>query len=51
MRFIAYDLGRAAVDVLFDEIDRDHDETHRQATVHRVAMPVRTRESVAPPSA
>ena len=46
-----YDLGRAAVDVLFDEIDRDHDETHRQATVHRVAMPVRTRGSVAPPSA
>jgi LacI family transcriptional regulator len=46
-----YDLGRAAVDVLFDEIYRDHDETQRQATVHRVAMPVRTRESVAPPSA
>ena len=46
-----YDLGRAAVDVLFDEIDRDHHESHRQATVHRVAMPVRTRESVAPPSA
>jgi LacI family transcriptional regulator len=46
-----YDLGRAAVDVLFDVIDRDHDEPHRQATVHRVAMPVRTRDSVAPPSA
>jgi LacI family transcriptional regulator len=46
-----YDLGRAAVDVLFDEIDRDHDDTHRQAAVHRVAMPVRTRGSVAPPSA
>jgi LacI family transcriptional regulator, galactose operon repressor len=45
-----YDLGRAAVDVLFDEIDRDHGDTPRQATVHRVAMPVRTRESVAPPS-
>ena len=46
-----YDLGRAAVDVLFDEIDGDHDETHRQARVHRVAMPVRTRGSVAPPGA
>jgi LacI family transcriptional regulator len=46
-----YDLGRAAVDVLFDEIDRDPRETHRQAAVHRVAMPVRMRESVAPPSA
>ncbi len=46
-----YDLGRAAVDVLFDEIDRDPRETHRQATVHRVAMPVRMRGSVAPPSA
>ena len=46
-----YDLGRAAVDVLFDEIDRGHDASHREATVHRVAMPVRTRESVAPPGA
>jgi LacI family transcriptional regulator len=45
-----YELGRAAVDVLFDEIDRGHHETHRQATVHRVAMPVRTRGSVAAPS-
>jgi LacI family transcriptional regulator len=46
-----YDLGRAAVDVLFDEIDRAHGETHRQPMVHRVEMPVRTRDSVAPPSA
>jgi LacI family transcriptional regulator, galactose operon repressor len=46
-----YDLGRAAVDVLFDEIERDPRETPRQAAVHRVAMPVRMRESVAAPSA
>jgi hypothetical protein len=42
---------RPNICVLFDEIDRDDGDTHRQATMHRVAMPVRTRESVAPPSA
>jgi LacI family transcriptional regulator len=46
-----YDLGRAAVDVLFDEIDRDRNGGEREAVVHRVPMPVRTRGSVAPPSA
>jgi LacI family transcriptional regulator len=46
-----YDLGRTAVDVLFDEIDRDRDDGEREARVHRVPMPVRGRESVAPPSA
>jgi LacI family transcriptional regulator len=46
-----YDLGRTAVDVLFDEIDRDRDEGEHEARVHRVPMPVRGRESVAPPSA
>jgi LacI family transcriptional regulator, galactose operon repressor len=44
-----YDVGRRAVDVLFEEIDRDHDESGRAPSVHRVAMPVRNRESVAPP--
>jgi LacI family transcriptional regulator len=43
-----YDLGRTAVDVLFEEIDR-HDEVDRQAKVHRVPMPLRERESVAAP--
>jgi LacI family transcriptional regulator len=45
-----YDLGRTAVDVLFEEIERDHEEGDRAVDVHRVAMPVRYRESVAPPS-
>jgi len=45
-----YDLGRRAVDVLFDEIDRDDVRTDPNARVHRVPMPVRERESVAPPS-
>lgn len=44
-----YELGRKAVDVLFAEIERGSDGG--AATVHRVSMPVRTRESIAPPSA
>lgn len=48
-----YDLGRKAVDVLFAEIDR-HREARREGAdhgsrMHRVPMPVRLRESVAPP--
>jgi LacI family transcriptional regulator len=46
-----YDLGRKAVDVLFEEIAGDPDQTDQQAKVHRVPMPIRKRESVAPPSA
>jgi LacI family transcriptional regulator len=45
-----YDLGRTAVDVLFDEIGRDRDAGDREARVHRVAMPIRVRGSVGPPS-
>jgi LacI family transcriptional regulator len=44
-----YELGRKAVDVLFAEIERGRDGG--EAAVHRVSMPVRTRESVARPSA
>jgi LacI family transcriptional regulator len=44
-----YELGRKAVDVLFAQIDQRHDGTEPEATVHRVAMPVRSRDSVAPP--
>ncbi|WP_431931240.1 LacI family DNA-binding transcriptional regulator [Nonomuraea jabiensis] len=43
-----YELGRKAVDVLFTEIDRDRADGDRVGEVHRVAMPVRGRESVAP---
>jgi LacI family transcriptional regulator len=43
-----YELGRTAVDVLFAQIDGRRDEPGR---VHRVPMPVRDRESVAPPGA
>jgi LacI family transcriptional regulator len=46
-----YDLGRKAVDVLFAEIANRHDDADRAGEVHRVPMPVRHRESVAPPSA
>ncbi|GAA0977513.1 hypothetical protein GCM10009555_038800 [Acrocarpospora macrocephala] len=41
-----YELGRKAVDVLFAEMGRDGG---RPGEVHRVPMPVRHRESVAPP--
>jgi LacI family transcriptional regulator len=44
-----YDLGRRAVDVLFEEIDRDDLQAGLNARVHRVPMPVRERESVARP--
>ncbi|SDJ24959.1 LacI family DNA-binding transcriptional regulator [Nonomuraea jiangxiensis] len=46
-----YELGRKAVDVLFTEIGGDHAAPDRQGEVHRVPMPVRSRESIAPPSA
>jgi LacI family transcriptional regulator len=45
-----YELGRKAVDVLFTEIDRDRSDSERVGEVHRVSMPVRSRESVAPSS-
>jgi LacI family transcriptional regulator len=41
-----YQLGRKAVEVLFTEIDRDPVEADRKGDVHRVAMPLRVRESV-----
>jgi LacI family transcriptional regulator len=44
-----YDLGRTAVDVLFEEIARAPDPVEQQGTVHRVPMPVRERGSIAPP--
>ncbi|MEU6781281.1 LacI family DNA-binding transcriptional regulator [Nonomuraea angiospora] len=43
-----YELGRKAVDVLFTEIDRDRTDADRVGEVHRVPMPIRSRESVAP---
>ncbi len=42
-----YDLGRKAVDVLFDEIDGHREGADRANRMHRVPMPVRVRESVA----
>lgn len=42
-----YELGRKAVDVLFDEIGDHRDGAVRETVVHRVPMPVRERESVA----
>jgi LacI family transcriptional regulator len=45
-----YELGRMAVDVLFAEIGRHRDNLDGAGEVHRVAMPLRDRESVAPPS-
>jgi LacI family transcriptional regulator len=44
-----YELGRKAVDVLFDQIDRHREAVDTEAVVHRVPMPVRVRDSVAPP--
>jgi LacI family transcriptional regulator len=47
-----YELGRKAVDVLFTEIDRQHEEAdRREGLVYRVPMPLRIRDSVAPPDA
>ncbi|MEV4077517.1 LacI family DNA-binding transcriptional regulator [Nonomuraea fuscirosea] len=45
-----YELGRKAVDVLFGEIGRDRSAGDGAGEVHRVPMPVRHRESVAPSS-
>jgi LacI family transcriptional regulator len=44
-----YDLGRRAVDVLLEEIERDDARTDPKTSVHRVPMPIRKRDSVAPP--
>ncbi|PZG23525.1 LacI family DNA-binding transcriptional regulator [Nonomuraea aridisoli] len=46
-----YELGRKAVDVLFTEIGRDHAGPDGQGEVHRVPMPLCSRESIAPPPA
>lgn len=46
-----YELGRTAVDVLFAEIDRHREGTAPEPRTHRVPMPLRVRESVAPPGA
>jgi LacI family transcriptional regulator len=46
-----YELGRKAVDVLFAEIGRGPADPGRKGEVHRVAMPLCSRESVAPPRA
>ncbi|HEX6471223.1 MAG TPA: LacI family DNA-binding transcriptional regulator [Streptosporangiaceae bacterium] len=50
-----YELGRRAVDVLFAEMGRPSPEEGgrdgRTGRVHRVEMPLRERESVAPPAA
>jgi LacI family transcriptional regulator len=44
-----YELGRKAVDVLFDEIATNARD-RRPGAVHRVPMPLRRRQSVAPPT-
>ncbi|MBY8871678.1 LacI family DNA-binding transcriptional regulator [Micromonospora sp. PLK6-60] len=44
-----YDLGRKSVDVLFAEIERRHQGAEPDDRTYRVPMPVRMRESVAPP--
>lgn len=46
-----YELGRAAVDVLFAEIDRHRAGAGPAGAVHRVPMPVRQRDSIATPVA
>ncbi|MEO3751443.1 LacI family DNA-binding transcriptional regulator [Streptomyces sp. B6B3] len=46
-----YDLGRKAVDVLFEEIEEHREGADRVSRTHRVPMPVRDRESVAAPGA
>lgn len=45
-----HELGRKAVEVLFTEIDRDRPDDAPKGVVHRLAMPVRLRESVGPPA-
>jgi LacI family transcriptional regulator len=44
-----YELGRKAVDVLFAEMGRRQEGVDHEGRIHRVPMPVRDRESVAPP--
>jgi LacI family transcriptional regulator len=44
-----YELGRKAVEVLLTEINRDREETAPRGATYRVPMPVRVRDSVAPP--
>jgi LacI family transcriptional regulator len=44
------ELGRKAVDVLFAEVDRHRRGGERGGEVHRIPMPVRLRDSVAPPA-
>ncbi len=46
-----YELGRTAVDVLFAEMGGADGDRDGGGPVHRVPMPVRDRESVAPPAA
>jgi LacI family transcriptional regulator len=46
-----YELGRTAVEVLFDEMARHRDGLGPDGRTHLVPMPVRVRESVAAPSA
>jgi LacI family transcriptional regulator len=45
-----YELGRTAIDVLFDAIERRDASPADGGAIHRVAMPVRTRGSVAAPA-
>ena len=45
-----YELGRAAVDVLFDEIGDAGEQADDRDRIRRVPMPLRKRESVAAPS-
>jgi LacI family transcriptional regulator len=46
-----YELGREAVDVLFAEMSRPRQGVDREGKVNRIPMPVRDRDSVAPPAA
>lgn len=46
-----YDLGRTAVEALFDEIDRSPDDEVSTGDIRRVPMPLRVGASVAPPRA
>jgi LacI family transcriptional regulator len=45
-----YDLGRKAVGALFEAIDRHREGRGDNGGIHRVPMPLRRRESVAPPA-
>ena len=44
-----YELGRKAVEVLLAEIARDREGSVQEGETHRIAMPVRMRDSVASP--